>query len=88
MGGIKYVMLNASSSFKGKSDREKYEKARRLDKLIGKIRKDYTKGLKSSDESKRQLATAMWVIDVLALRVGNEKGEVSLSKGSSYHIWI
>ena len=35
MGSTKYVMLNASSSFKGKSDRDKYEKARELDKHIG-----------------------------------------------------
>ncbi|KAH9090050.1 hypothetical protein Ae201684P_014915 [Aphanomyces euteiches] len=75
MGGIKYVWLAASSSFKGKADMEKYEKARRLKKCIGKIRKDYTEGLKSKDMFTRQRSTAMWVIDVLALRVGNEKGE-------------
>lgn len=68
-------MLNASSSFKGKSDRDKYQKARDLDKHIGKIRKDYTANLKSTDQELRQLATAMWLIDVLALRAGNEKGE-------------
>ncbi|OQR80981.1 DNA topoisomerase [Achlya hypogyna] len=75
MGGIKYVWLAASSSFKGKADMEKYEKARRLKKFIGKIRKDYTEGLKAKDMFTRQRSTAMWVIDVLALRVGNEKGE-------------
>ncbi|ETW03748.1 hypothetical protein H310_05117 [Aphanomyces invadans] len=75
MGGIKYVWLAASSSFKGKSDMEKYEKARRLKKCIAKIRKDYTEGLKAKDMFTRQRSTAMWVIDVLALRVGNEKGE-------------
>ncbi|KDO34473.1 hypothetical protein SPRG_00537 [Saprolegnia parasitica CBS 223.65] len=75
MGGIKYVWLAASSSFKGKADMEKYEKARRLKKFITKIRKDYTEGLKAKDMFTRQRSTAMWVIDVLALRVGNEKGE-------------
>ncbi|GLE03796.1 hypothetical protein PINS_up012698 [Pythium insidiosum] len=75
MGGIKYVWLAASSSFKGKSDLAKYEKARRLKKYIDKIRKDYQKGLKAKDMFVRQRSTAMWVIDVLALRVGNEKGE-------------
>lgn len=75
MGGIKYVWLAASSSFKGKSDLEKYEKARRLKKFIDKIRKDYQKGLKAKDMQTRQRSTAMWVIDILALRVGNEKGE-------------
>ncbi|GAB9466675.1 DNA topoisomerase 1 [Globisporangium polare] len=75
MGGIKYVWLAASSSFKGKSDMAKYEKARRLKKCINKIRSDYIKGLKAKDMFTRQRSTAMWVIDVLALRVGNEKGE-------------
>ncbi|ETM99917.1 hypothetical protein, variant 1 [Phytophthora nicotianae INRA-310] len=75
MGGIKYVFFAASSSFKGKSDLAKYEKARRLKKCIDKIRRDYTKGLKAKDMFTKQRSTAMWVIDVLALRVGNEKGE-------------
>jgi DNA topoisomerase I len=33
------------------------------------------KNLTSKKSLERQLATAMWVIDKLALRVGNEKGE-------------
>jgi len=72
-GNVKYVYLANSSMFKGKSDRDKYEKARKLKKYIGKIRKDYTKNLKSQKKHNRQRATAMWVIDVLALRVGGEK---------------
>ena len=32
------------------------------------------KDLSSTSNLERQLATAMWVIDRLALRVGNEKG--------------
>ncbi|KAG7394441.1 DNA topoisomerase 1 [Phytophthora boehmeriae] len=75
MGGIKYVFFAASSSFKGKSDLAKYEKARRLKKCIDKIRHDYKKGLSAKDMFTRQRSTAMWVIDILALRVGNEKGE-------------
>jgi DNA topoisomerase-1 len=55
MGGIKYTQLNASSSFKGKSDRDKYQKARELDRYIGKIRKDYIASLKSNDDDARQL---------------------------------
>ncbi len=43
----KYVMLAASSSFKGKSDLEKYDKAIRLKKHIAKIRQDYTEKIKS-----------------------------------------
>jgi len=43
----KYVMLAASSSFKGKSDMEKYTKAIRLKACIDKIRRDYTKKIHS-----------------------------------------
>jgi DNA topoisomerase-1 len=43
----KYVMLAASSSFKGKSDMEKYQKAINLKACIGKIRADYTSKIKS-----------------------------------------
>lgn len=44
----KYVMLAASSSFKGKSDQEKYDKAMKLRSCIDKIRKDYTAKLKDT----------------------------------------
>lgn len=71
----KYVMLSASSSFKGKSDRDKYGKAINLLHCIDKVRKDYKSKISSSDRAERQLGVAMWVIDVLALRVGGEKGE-------------
>ena len=53
------MMLAAASSFKGKSDRDKYRKAMRLKGCIGKIRADYKKNLKSKDTFNRQLATAM-----------------------------
>lgn len=71
----KYVQLSASSSFKGKSDLDKYDTAIRLKGCIGKVRRDYTQKIKSKDISDRQLGTAMWVIDMLALRVGGEKGD-------------
>ncbi|KAK5990322.1 DNA topoisomerase 1 [Cladobotryum mycophilum] len=72
-GAYKYVMLGAASDVKGQSDFKKFEKARELKKHIGKIRKDYTKDLKSEIMADRQRATAMYLIDKLALRAGNEK---------------
>jgi DNA topoisomerase-1 len=72
-GQVKYMQLAAQSSFKGKSDRSKYNKAALLCKNIDKIRAGYKKQLKSKDTETRQLATAVWVIDRLALRVGGEK---------------
>jgi DNA topoisomerase I len=69
----KYAQLSASSSFKGKSDKSKYDKAMKLKGYIGAIRRDYEAGLRSNEKVTRQLATAMWFIDKLALRVGGEK---------------
>lgn len=69
----KYMQLAAQSSFKGKSDRFKYNKAAKLCEKIHKIRKSYKTDLKSKDKEVKQLATATWVIDRLALRVGGEK---------------
>jgi DNA topoisomerase-1 len=75
MNGFKYVFLSASSSFKGKSDMAKYDKARVLSLNIDRIRRTYEAMLKSSEAVEVQHATAMWIIDRLALRVGNEKDE-------------
>ncbi|KAI9851766.1 MAG: DNA topoisomerase 1 [Thelocarpon superellum] len=74
-GAYKYVMLAATSAIKGQSDFKKFEKARELKKHIKRIRKDYEKDLKAELTADRQKATAMYLIDRLALRAGNEKGE-------------
>lgn len=74
-GGFKYVWLSASSHIKGQSDMKKFETSRKLKNHIDKIRKNYMKDLKSKEKLERQRATALWVIDHLALRVGNEKGD-------------
>ena len=74
-GAYKYVMLAANSDIKGQSDYKKFEKARELKKYIDKIRNDYRRGLKDEMMANRQRATAMYLIDQLALRAGNEKGE-------------
>ena len=42
---------------------------------VDRIRADYREDLKSKQMADRQRATAMYLIDVLALRAGNEKGE-------------
>ncbi|PNY11017.1 DNA topoisomerase 1-like protein [Trifolium pratense] len=70
---FKYIFLGASSSWKGQSDREKYEKARMLKNYIGNIRAAYTKDFASKDITKQQIAVATYFIDKLALRAGNDK---------------
>lgn len=74
-GNYKYVFLAAGSSLKGQSDMSKFEKARELKKYVDRIRLDYTADLKNKVMADRQRATAMYFIDRLALRAGNEKGE-------------
>ncbi|EAS05059.2 DNA topoisomerase I (macronuclear) [Tetrahymena thermophila SB210] len=71
----KYIFLSAESKLKAENDKKKYEKARRLKNLIGQIRENYERKLRSSDPVDRQLGTATYLIDKLALRVGNEKSE-------------
>lgn len=74
-GAYKYVMLAANSDIKGQSDFKKFEKSRELKKHIDRIRKDYSRDLKSEVMADRQRATAVYLIDKFALRAGNEKGE-------------
>jgi len=74
-GQIKYIMLNPSSKLKGEKDWQKYEKARKLKDKIGQIREDYMQDLKSKEMRVRQRAVALYFIDKLALRAGNEKDE-------------
>uniref|UniRef100_A0A1B6KCH3 DNA topoisomerase I n=1 Tax=Graphocephala atropunctata TaxID=36148 RepID=A0A1B6KCH3_9HEMI len=74
-GQVKYIMLNPSSKLKGEKDWQKYETARKLASSIDKIRADYTADWKSKEMRIRQRAVAMYFIDKLALRAGNEKDE-------------
>lgn len=72
---FKYVFLAASSTLKGQSDKEKYEKARLLKDYIHGIRAAYTKDFTSKDPTRKQIAVATYLIDKLALRAGNEKDD-------------
>jgi DNA topoisomerase-1 len=72
---IKYVMLNPSSKLKGEKDMQKYEKARELKSRIDKIRTNYVNEFKSKEMKVRQRSVALYFIDKLALRAGNEKDE-------------
>lgn len=71
----KYIFLAASSKFKGISDRKKYDKARKLKDHIDTIRDNYKKKFVSKNVHEQQLGVACYLIDRLALRVGNEKSE-------------
>ncbi|VBB18931.1 topoisomerase 1b [Yasminevirus sp. GU-2018] len=70
-----YARFGRKSGFKMKSDENKYDKARLLKKKINKIREKNEVNMGSKDLETRQLATALYLIDRLALRIGNEKKE-------------
>ena len=72
-GKNKYVFTSMESIFKSKSDQKKFDLARQLKRKGKGIREDYTKDLDSDSMSTRQLATALYFIDNLALRVGGKK---------------
>ncbi|XP_046720752.1 DNA topoisomerase I, mitochondrial isoform X2 [Silurus meridionalis] len=74
-GSCKYIMLNANSKLKGEKDWEKYEVARKLKTCVDSIRAQYHEDLKSKQMGTRQRAVALYFIDKLALRAGNEKEE-------------
>jgi DNA topoisomerase-1 len=69
----KYVWLSAHSDLKAQNDIEKYDLARKLKRKIKIIREENDKNLVHIDIKIRQIATALYFIDNLALRVGNEK---------------
>ncbi|XP_077552678.1 DNA topoisomerase 1-like [Haemaphysalis longicornis] len=75
LGQTKYIMLNPSSKLRGEKDVKKYEIARRLKSCIGKIRHNYMKDWKSKDMKVCQRSVALYFIDKLALRAGNEREE-------------
>ena len=69
----KYIFTSLESFFKSKSDEEKFNLARKLKKKINNIRYLYESELNSDNLKKKQLATALYFIDNLALRVGGKK---------------
>ena len=66
-------MLGATSRLKGEKDWLKYETARSLHTRIDKIRADYQNDWTSKEMRVRQRGVALYFIDKLALRAGNEK---------------
>ena len=72
-GKNKYIFTSLESFFKSKSDEEKFNLAKKLKKRINSIREIYEKELTSNHNKNKQLATALYFIDNLALRVGGKK---------------
>jgi len=72
-GKNKYIFTSLDSFFKSKSDEDKFNLARQLKKKANSIREKYESELVSDDLKIRQLSTALYFIDTMALRVGGKK---------------
>jgi DNA topoisomerase-1 len=72
-GKNKYIFTSFESMFKSKSDEDKFDLAKKLKKKVISIRMEYEKHLYDSNKRNQQLATALYLIDTMALRVGGSK---------------
>jgi DNA topoisomerase-1 len=73
-GKRKYVWLHDSAVLRQSNDKEKYDKAKKLEKYIGKIQKQIIRiMLNSNNINQKKIATVCYLIFKLAMRVGDEK---------------
>jgi DNA topoisomerase-1 len=71
----KYVWPSDVSDLRQERDKKKYDMALKLEKHISNVREHTEKQLLSPDPRLRKLATVSYLIDSLAMRVGDEKDE-------------
>ncbi len=71
----KYVWPSDISNLRQERDKMKYDNARKLEKRLPDVRQHIEKCLISPDAKVRKLATVCYLIDSLAMRVGDEKDE-------------
>ena len=72
---MKYIWLADISPIRQERDKAKYDKAKKLSKSIEKVKKRILKGMRSRDVRERKVATVAYLIESLAMRVGDEKDE-------------
>src|SRR5713101_6237700 len=71
----KYVWPSDISDLRQERDKMKYDNAKKLRRKLSDVREFIEKNLHSPDVKVRKLATASYLIDNLAMRVGDEKEE-------------
>ena len=72
---LKYIWLSDTAPIKQEREESKFNKAVALDAEIDAVRAHIDRGLVSADDQTRRIATAVYLIDALCLRVGDEKDE-------------
>ena len=73
-GKLKYVWLSDTAPIKQEREAAKFDQAIELGENLDQVRAHIERGLVDPDAKRRMLATACYLIDVLCLRVGDEKG--------------
>jgi DNA topoisomerase-1 len=72
-GKVKYIWLGDTSAAKQEREAAKFDKARELRTRLEEVRARIQRGLEDGDARRRMVATAVYLIDNLGLRVGDEK---------------
>ena len=72
-GKVKYVWFSDSAFLKQNREKEKFDKAEKLDKKIPVVEKHILESLNSEDSEQRKIATVCWLILEQNIRVGDEK---------------
>jgi DNA topoisomerase I len=71
----KYVWLAETSHLRQAREKEKFLKADSLSENLDRVRQVIREGMRSKDIKRRKIATVAYLIDRLAMRVGDEKDE-------------
>ncbi len=72
-GKMKYVWFSDSAFLKQNREKEKFDKAAKLEGKVPKIAEHIMRSLDSEGEDRRKVATVSWLILEVNLRVGDEK---------------
>jgi DNA topoisomerase-1 len=72
-GKVKYIWLGDTSTAKQQREAKKFDKATALRKRLEPVRAHIQAGLTDPDPRRRMVATAVYLIDNLGMRVGDEK---------------
>jgi DNA topoisomerase-1 len=72
-GKMKYVWISDTAPLKQEREKQKFELAKIFGRKLPEIKKHIEEGLHSPDPLQRKIATVAYLIDLLKIRVGDEK---------------
>lgn len=72
-GKMKYIWFSPASEIRQNREKKKFDIAATLEEKMPELEKYIEKELRSKDKERRKLATAVYLMKTLAIRVGDEK---------------